>query len=329
MKKILVVGGGGIGKKHIDGLVRTGEFKVSVCEVDAEKLEQLKKQYPVDSTFQDFYTINLSGFDVVLIATPANFHVQMAMKCCNEEVPFLIEKPLSVTPDGVYQLIDMARKKKIPCGVAYTRRSIPSFIKLKKLVQSGIAGRIKMANFYCAQDYRKYRPDYSKIYFSKKSMGGGVLRDFITHFVDLAQWIIGKPETGCGLIANLVFGDSIETDDSAIVIGRFSGRPVSFYCNGFQKPNELVIDLAGEKGNLKYILITKSLSKILFADDDSGNWKLLFEFQNESQDYYLFQAQHLLRMLEGRPHDFTTLEEAAENLRFILEIIEKNRANFS
>ncbi|MCM8763836.1 MAG: Gfo/Idh/MocA family oxidoreductase [Candidatus Omnitrophica bacterium] len=320
MKKILVVGGGGIGRRHIDGLLRTGKFQVSVCEVDNEKLIALKKEYPLESIFSDFFSTNIVRFDAVLIATPANFHLQMAKKCCLDGVPFLVEKPLSVTLDGVNELIDIAKKNKIVCGVAYTRRSVPSFRKFREIAQSDIIGEIKMANFYCAQDYRKYRPDYEKIYFSKKAMAGGVLRDFITHFVDLAQWMLGKPEKGFCISENLVFGDSIETDDSAVVIGKFSKKIVSFYCNGFQKPNELIIDFAGTKGNLKYVLITRHLSRILFADDDSGRWEQLEEFQDEGSEYYLFQAQHLLRMLDGLPHDFTTLQEAAENLEFIIKL---------
>ena len=37
MKKILIVGAGGIGKKHIDGFLRTGEFSISICDVDIQK----------------------------------------------------------------------------------------------------------------------------------------------------------------------------------------------------------------------------------------------------------------------------------------------------
>ncbi len=326
MKKILLVGGGGIGRRHIEGLLRTGKFSVSVCEKDHNKLKNLANEFNLESIFDNFNSVDLKRFDGVFISTPAHLHVEMAMKCCQKEVPFIIEKPLSITLDGVDQLIDAIKKKKIACGVAYTRRSIPSFIKLKELAQSGMMGDIKMANFYCGQDYRKYRPDYKDIYFSKKSMGGGVLRDFITHFIDLAQWMIGRPEKGYCITENLVFGDIIETDDSAIVIGKFSGKLVNFYCNGFQKPNEFVIDLAGTKGNLKYQLKTRFLSEILFSDDDSGNWKKLCEFENEISSYYFFQANQILNLLEGKPHNLTSVEEAAENLQFIITTI-KNSCN--
>ncbi|MCX7706313.1 MAG: Gfo/Idh/MocA family oxidoreductase [bacterium] len=325
MKNVLIVGGGGIGKRHIEGFLRTEKCQLSVCDSDTEKLRQLQIKYPLVSIFENFNSIDIKKFDAVVIATPANLHVEMAKRCCEWKVPFLLEKPLSVTLDGVAELINLRKKENIPCAVGYTRRSIPSFRRFKELAFSGMVGEIKMANFYCGQDYRKYRPDYANIYFSKKTSGGGVLRDFISHFVDLSQWILGNPENGFGLTSNLVFGDTIETDDSAIVIGQFSGKLVSFYCNAFQKPNEFVIDLAGTKGNLKYALATRFLSRILFADDDSGNWKQIDEFHNEIFDYYLFQANEFLNLLEGKPNELTTLEEAAENLRFILKVINNSK----
>ncbi|MCM8817827.1 MAG: Gfo/Idh/MocA family oxidoreductase [Candidatus Omnitrophica bacterium] len=325
MKKILIVGCGGIGKRHIDGFLRTGKCRVSVCDIDNEKLQQLENKYPLDSLFTDFFSVDISKFDAVLIATPANQHIKMAKRCCQMQVPFLLEKPLAVTLEGVDELIDMSKKSNIVCAVGYTRRSIPSFKKFKQLADSGMAGEIKMANFYCGQDYRKYRPDYSNIYFSRRSTGGGVLRDFVTHFIDLAQWILGKPKRGFALTANLVFGNAVETDDSAIVIGEFAGKLANFYCNGFQKPNELVIDLAGTKGNLKYTLATRFLSKILFSNDDSGNWQEIVCFHDEIFDYYLYQAQEFLKMLDGEICELTTLEEAAENLKFIIDVIERSK----
>ncbi len=165
MKKILIVGGGGIGRKHIDGFLRTKKFQVSVCDTDIEKLKQLQNEYPLASVITDFFSTDITKFDAVLIATPANFHIEMARICCEKGVPFLLEKPLSVTMDGVDDLINLVEKRNILCAVGYTRRSIPSFKRFKEVACSGMAGEIRMANFYCGLDYRKYRPDYSRIYF--------------------------------------------------------------------------------------------------------------------------------------------------------------------
>lgn len=323
MKKILIVGGGGgIGRKHIDGFLRTEKFAVSICEIDAAKREETKAKFKIEKAYADFYAAPLEEFDAVLIATPANFHIPMAVHCARRSVTFLLEKPLSVSMDGVDNLIETVKKNSVRCAVAYTRRSIPSHLKIHQLIQSGFIGKLKMANFYVGQDYRKIRTDYKNIYFARRDMGGGVLLDFISHCVDLAQWLLGKHGKGYALCANLVFGDEIETEDSALAIGRFGEGLACFYCNAFQKPNEVVFDFAGTAGNLKFVFVTRTLSKLYFSNDDSGHWEEIARFENEGLNYYYYQAENFYNFLIGRPSTFTTLEEAAENLRFVLGVRE-------
>lgn len=321
MKKILIVGAGGIGKKHIDGFLRTGEFSISICDVDIQKINKIKEEYPLDNTFNDFYSTPLKSFDAVLIATPANYHIPMAIRCAGEGIPFLVEKPLSVSMEGVDGLIRIIEKNKVPSAVGFTRRSIPSFIKLKEIIDSGITGEIKMSLFFVAQDYRKYRPDYGCIYFARQEMGGGCILDAVSHMIDLAQWYIGSPSEGFCIYDNLAFGKEIETEDSAVITGRFNKKSmVNFYCNLFQKPYELLIEFAGMKGNLRYISENRYVSRILFSDNDEGRWSEMGVFENEIKDYYFYQAKNFINLLAGKDNTLTTIEEAAENLKFLLEV---------
>jgi len=220
LQKILVVGAGGIGRKHIDGFLRTGSFSVSICDVDSTKTDRIKNEYPVETVFSDFYRINLSTFDAVLIATPANYHVPMALRCVEQGTPFLMEKPLSADMDKVDDLLNAVKKGAVKCAAGFTRRSIPSHIRFKELlIEKNIIP--KMASVVSGGDYRKYRPDYRDIYFAKKSMGGGCILDSVSHMVDLLQWYLGKPSAGCCLYDNLVFGDVVETEDCAVISARF------------------------------------------------------------------------------------------------------------
>jgi len=320
MKKLLIAGCGGIGKKHIEGFLKTGKFKISACDIDNKKLEEIEKKFEIENTYNDFFKVKVEKFDAVLISTPANYHIKMALRCAKKKVPFLVEKPLSVNLKNVDKLLESVKKNRVKCAVGFTRRSIPSFIKFKEIIGSGIIGEIKMAIFYVAQDYRKYRQDYSRIYFAKEKMGGGCILDAVSHFVDLAQWYIGKPSCGYGIYDNLDFGRKVETEDSAAIVSKFNNTIVNFYCNLFQKPYEVFIELAGTKGNLRYISENKHLSEIFFCDNDKGKWKKLQEFENEIKDYYFYQAENFLNLLEGEKDTLTTLKEAIENLKFCLKI---------
>ncbi len=278
MKKLLIAGCGGIGRKHINGFLKTGKFRISACDIDGKKLKEVNRNFKIEDTYIDFFKIDIEKFDAVLISTPANYHIKMALRCAEKRVPFLVEKPLSVNLKNVNKLLESVKRNKVKCAVGFTRRSIPSFIKFKEIIGNGIIGKTKMAIFYIAQDYRKYRPDYSRIYFAKKEMGGGCILDAVSHFVDLAQWYIEKPSYGYGIYDNLDFGRKVETEDSAAIVSKFNNIIVNFYCNLFQKPYEVFIELAGTKGNLRYISENRNISKILFSDNDEGKWKELYLF---------------------------------------------------
>jgi len=80
------------------------------------------------------------------------------------------------------------------------------------------------------------------------------------------------------------------------------------------------IEVVGEKGNLRYLSEDRISSRILLATDDSGRWEELGRFEGELPVFYLYQAEEFGRLLEGKPTSLTTLREAAENLRFCLEV---------
>ena len=166
--KVLIVGGGGIGERHLCCLLATGRAHVSICEAREERLEFLRAKYQIQETYTDFFDIPLSQYQGVIIATPAHLHIPMAMECAKVGVPFLVEKPLSVDLNGVDQLIALVDEKGIQAGVAYMRRNLPSYKKLREHAESGLIGEVKMGRFNSSQNYRKYRPDYKEIYYAKE-----------------------------------------------------------------------------------------------------------------------------------------------------------------
>ncbi|MBN1444884.1 MAG: Gfo/Idh/MocA family oxidoreductase [Candidatus Omnitrophica bacterium] len=321
-KKILIAGAGGIGRKHVEGFLRTGSFSVSICDTDFVKTDKIKADYPVEDIFNDFNSINLNDFEAVLISTPANYHVPMASLCAVRGVPFLLEKPLSLNMDGVDVLVNAVKKNNVKCAAGFTRRSIPSFVKLRELLGEKKV-MPKTAVFSGGGDYRKYRPDYRKIYFARKSMGGGCILDSVSHVVDLAQWYLGKPADGYCLYDNLIFGDTVETEDCAVISARFGGALVSISNNVFQKPYTFFMEFIGEKGNMRYVMDGRRKAAITFSGDDSGKWEELACFENEIPDFYVNQAKNFLNLLEGKRNTMTTIEEAAQNLEFLLRVKKK------
>lgn len=319
MKQILIVGGGGIGERHIRCFLATKRAKISVCDSREERLKYLKSRYPIEETFTSFDDIPLNQFDGVLIATPANLHIPMAIHCVEHNIPCLIEKPLSVDLADVDRLIELVNKKNLITGVAYVRRSLPSYRKLKKLVEEGTIGVLRMGRFNMSQEFPKYRPDYRNIYYAKEETGGGCILDAATHAINLAQYYFGEIEDSIGFYDHLEL-EGVEVEDSSIIILRFKDMSlVDIFVNQFQKPNITEIELIGNKGNLRYT-INKGYHKITLCNSDENNWEEIASYNFTSDDPYIFQANEFLDAIEGKVKLSTSIEEAKKSLIVALSV---------
>ena len=318
MKDILVVGGGGIGERHIRCFISTNRTRVSLCEANRERLGRLRTAYPIENVFLDFYHVDLSEFDGIVIATPPNLHVPMAIQCAKAGVPFLVAKPLGASLEGVEAMMDLVRSRALVSGVAYVRRSLPSFRKLKELADSGTIGRLRMGRFNLSQDYRRYRPDYQTIYYARKETGGGCILDAASHSINLAQWFFGKVRDVIGLHDRLEF-QGVEVEDSSIIVLRFQdgGALVELFTNQFQKPNITEIELIGSEGNLRYT-VDGEYHRITLCKSDKNEWEELGTYRFSRDDPYIFQAHEFLDALDGRSTLPTSIQEAEDTLRIAL-----------
>lgn len=318
MKKILIVGAGGIGERHIRCFLATGRSRVWACDVDEEKLKRLSETYLLGGVFTKFSEIELKNFDGVVIAVPAHMHIQMASKCAESDVPFLVEKPLSVDYNGVDELISMINTRKLTSGVAYVRRSIPLFKRFRDLSRYGIIGNLRMGRFNCSQDYRKYRPDYQRTYYARTATGGGCISNVASHFINLTQWIFGEVKHVCSFYDRLEF-QGVEAEDTSIILMRFTEENalVEIFLNQFQKPNISEFELIGTTGNLRYI-IEGETHRITLCRSDDNIWEEVVSAQYTRDDPFIAQSNNFINALEGKDTLPTSIEEGKKTMDVVL-----------
>lgn len=71
MKKILIIGTGGIGKRHIRGFLRTGRAKIWIVEPSEEKRQEVLRDYAIEEGYPDLKNADLASFDLAVICAPA------------------------------------------------------------------------------------------------------------------------------------------------------------------------------------------------------------------------------------------------------------------
>ena len=318
MKNILIIGAGGIGRRHIKGYLSTDRATLSIVEPDEEKINNIQKEFSIDKTYTSIEKVNLDQFDLAVICSPANMHVDAMKICALNKLSFMVEKPLSTSMEGVDDIIQLVKKNNLFARVGYTRRNSHVSRALKDQIDNKKVGDVKLVYINSSQEFPKYRPDYQTIYYAHPEMGGGAILDAATHLIDQLIWIIGKPIEVSSMYDRLVLKGTNTEDTCLINIWFENGIMANITVNQFQKPNVNSYEFIGTKGNLKL-----DHSILRFADDDSGKW-------NEEKDYmqgldpmevhqnnFLLQAERVLDGLEGKECDLATLEEAKLNLKIV------------
>lgn len=324
-KNVLIVGTGGIGKRHVRGFLKTGRVRLSVVEPDVPRREETVSAYPIERAYADLGEVDLAQFDLAVICTPAPTHVALGQRCADAGVCFLLEKPLSTSLDGVDQLIRTVGEKNLIARLGYVRRAGPELIAMRQQVQSGRIGALRMCYMNISQDFPKYRPDYQQTYYARAASGGGAILDAASHFIDVLLWFFGAPVQVMAMYDRLQL-QGVECEDACLISVRFAdGAMAQININQFQKPNTATIEMIGTAGNLRL-----DHAVLKFADDDSGRWQETDYMQGLTppelhEQRFRYQADLALNAIEGRPDHLATLEEGRANLRVALAAKESYR----
>jgi predicted dehydrogenase len=319
VKKVLLIGGGGIARRHILGFQKTGRAKVALVEPVAPRRAALASEFGLSETFGDLAEVDLAEFDLAVICSPADTHVAIMHTCIDAGLPFLVEKPLAVSNKGIADLRQRLRDSGLAARVGFARRNGPEILDLRQQIIDGRIGDLRLANINVAQEYLRYRPDLRETFFVNAAKGGGAVLDIASHLLDILIWIMGPVAEVGAITANLGI-DRIEVEDTCLINLRFvSGALGNISINLFQKPNASRWEFVGREGNL-----TLDHSKLMRAVDDSGAFQQQQDFmaglapQEAHQARFERQAILMLDHLDGAPCHLCTVNEAAHVLEVAL-----------
>ena len=120
-----------------------GSSVVAVMSRRAEKARSYAERHNVPKWYTDAQAlISDPNVNAVYIATPPSSHVTYAIMALKAGKPVYVEKPLAASYMDCQRVIRISRETGIPCFVAYYRRYLPYFQKVKELVLNGSIGRV-------------------------------------------------------------------------------------------------------------------------------------------------------------------------------------------
>ena len=112
-KKILIVGVGSIGLRHLRCFQSTGRAELSFCEVNPALRAKVAKEQKIERHYADLESALADPHDAAVICTPANLHIPMAIRLAEAGIHLLLEKPLSTSLDGIDKLQQILESRKL------------------------------------------------------------------------------------------------------------------------------------------------------------------------------------------------------------------------
>ncbi|CAI3796227.1 Gfo/Idh/MocA family protein [Rheinheimera sp. MM224] len=187
--KIVLVGLGSIGKRHLANLlllwpqakvyvVSASERSLSAVELVGQTQLSLEQAIAVQPLF-------------AVIASPAHLHIKHAMAFRDAGIPALIEKPLSHQHQLAAEFLREQPSQPLFC-LGYCLRYLPSAQVVKQLLTEQKLGPVYLVQAMVGQHLSQWRKqmDYRDSVSAKQAFGGGALLE-LSHELDYLLWLFG------------------------------------------------------------------------------------------------------------------------------------------
>ena len=315
--RVLVIGVGSIGERHVRCFLATGRAEVSIVETNESLAGDVARRYGVQR-FRDIETALSQRPTAAVIATPAPWHVPQATTLVIADLNVLIEKPLSISLDGVSALCELAAQRGVTVGVAYVYRAFPVLAAMRQALKSGRFGTPRQLTAVCGQHFPTYRPAYREIYYADRKSGGGAIQDALTHVINLGEWLMGPVERLVADAAHQVL-PGVEVEDTVHVLTRQGGVLGCYSLNQHQAPNESIISVICDEGTLRCEIHN---NRWLWMTQPGSEWHAEPFGPAERDAAFVAQANAFLDAIEGRAAVLCSLHEGAQTLQVNLAILE-------
>lgn len=179
--KLGIIGFGGMGGFHFSEVQsRLADF---VTVKGVYDVREERQQFAVDNGLIAYGTreslLNDPEIDIVLVATPNNFHKEISIDALRHGKNVICEKPVTMNSDELREIMKVAKETAKVFTVHQNRRWDRDFRIIKEIVDSGMIGKPYMVESR-VQGSKRVLQEWR----GRKENGGGMIFDWGIHLLD-------------------------------------------------------------------------------------------------------------------------------------------------
>jgi predicted dehydrogenase len=307
--RVLVLGAGSIGSRHVRELTGAGA-DVDVADPDPARAAAAGAGSPVD-----FDLDRLAGYDGIVVASPTTFHAEQARAALVTTDAFVfVEKPLTADVEGLDELVRLGKGRLM---VGYNLRLHEPVRRLMQLVHGGRAGRISTVRLWFGSWLPDWRPavDYRTTYSARADLGGGILSDAI-HELDLLVWLLGAgPYEVAGAVVDRLGPLEIDVEDTVVALLRHpSGVAATVSLDYLSRRYRRGIEVIGDQGTVRL-----DWARAVIEVEDASGVTVSPATEPVAASYAL-QATRFLACVTGEAEPPVDAETGAASIRLAEQI---------
>lgn len=296
-----------------------GSEVVAVMRRDADKAKDYASRHGIKKWYYDANDlINDSDVNAIYVATPPESHSRYAIAAMKAGKPVYIEKPMAASFNECIEINEVSKETGVPCFVAYYRRTLPYFLKVKQLIDECCLGEISTIQISFA--IPPYATDYNREKLpwrvKKEIAGAGYFYDLASHQLDLLDFIFGEIKDVKGFSNNI--GGLYDVEDTVTASFSFKKGVLGSGSWSFVAPEKTRTDkikIVGTKGKLEFS--TFDFSPIVL-ETTNGKQEFLLENPDNIQ-FYLIQS--IVNYLNGKGDIPVSTGNSAIRTNFIMDKI--------
>lgn len=227
MKKLAIIGCGGIGTYHLEHFLEYTDVELAgFCDLIIERAEEFVKKSGKGSAFVCYKEMfDAVQPDMIFICVPPTAHGEIEHEAILRNIPFFVEKPLALDLDLAQGICEAAEAKKLITASGFQCR-------YSNIVQPTIDFLSKHTVPFLDCGRMGGIPDVA--WWRDKTMSGGQIVEQTIHQFDLIRYVFGEPDTVFSMATRgfIKDVDGYNTDDLSCSVIKFKNGALGTISTG-------------------------------------------------------------------------------------------------
>lgn len=295
---------------------------VAVMRRNGSLAKDYAERHGVPKYYEDAdMLINDPDVNAVYVATPPDTHAEYSIKAMKASKPVYVEKPMAVNHKQCLEMVEVSKQMNVPLFVAYYRRTLPGYLKVKELIEDGIIGKVVSVSIQLfkaplPQEMDQYNRSWR---VDPKVAGAGLFFDLASHQFDFLDYLFGKVINCSGFATNN--GGYYNAEDTVAASFEFANGVSGtgnwcFVTNSYSQRDS--IEIVGTKGRILFSAFDHLPIRLF-----SNGKEIDFPYINPENIQYNLIKQ-IVEQLQGKSLCVSTGESGARTS----EVLEKIVSNY-